>query len=556
MPLSWASAAPRGGGAVTALVALIAGAGGAHGQSVPVTPDTLPGRFAGDGTVIGLEYALLDNPRVLAGMAEAFAATGLTGMKHHVEAVQWGEMQSGPDEDIDFEKLDGFVREYQRRGFTELTVSLRPHSRWASKDVRALTSTNGSPKPEYEGLFREWVSAVVERYDADGVDDLEGLRWPVRYVEIGNELSSYQPEPVGEYLPTLEIAYEAAHAAYPDVLIGHAAFLFAPVDMEIADPSAPDDELTAAWDEAWANTPRVDNHHDLDDMRAILDRPDIFDFINFHNLGEPYEIEHVMRWIGHETASRGYEKPVVISDTTPTSYIGWGAADRCTGAGLGLLGSPATREDRCRLAEFFTRLLERDAETLAWTRGFVAADHVQRVIIAAERGVRLINLAFVADIPWLTMPAMHAGAGIAAWGGAIRINPWTGRVLDRYPPFHAIRQLMTHVAGHTAVERVPHDEADVRIYRVAREDGPVAVAWLDPGRALTPDMPAASRGVALDLVALGLDARVVEIEPVITEMGRSEATGTTQRASDGAVEVELTHAPVYITARGASRSGG
>ncbi|MDX1395788.1 MAG: hypothetical protein R3195_15505 [Gemmatimonadota bacterium] len=554
--MSWASAAPRGGGAVTALVALIAGAGGAHGQSVPVTPDTLPGRFAGDGTVIGLEYALLDNPRVLAGMAEAFAATGLTGMKHHVEAVQWGEMQSGPDEDIDFEKLDGFVREYQRRGFTELTVSLRPHSRWASKDVRALTSTNGSPKPEYEGLFREWVSAVVERYDADGVDDLEGLRWPVRYVEIGNELSSYQPEPVGEYLRTLEIAYEAAHAAYPDVLIGHAAFLFAPVGMEIADPSAPDDELTAAWDEAWANTPRVDNHHDLDDMRAILDRPDIFDFINFHNLGEPYEIEHVMRWIGHETASRGYEKPVVISDTTPTSYIGWGAADRCTGAGLGLLGSPATREDRCRLAEFFTRLLERDAETLAWTRGFVAADHVQRVIIAAERGVRLINLAFVTDIPWLTMPAMHAGAGIAAWGGAIRINPWTGRVLDRYPPFHAIRQLMTHVAGHTAVERVPHDEADVRIYRVAREDGPVAVAWLDPGRALTPDMPAASRGVALDLVALGLDARVVEIEPVITEMGRSEATGTTQRASDGAVEVELTHAPVYITARGASRSGG
>ena len=168
------------------------------------------GRFAGDGIVIGLEYAVLDNPRLVAGMAEAFAETGMPGMKHYVEVVQWGNMQKGPDAPIDFTKMDLFVREYQKNGFTELTMSLKPHSRWASVDVKLFSSTNGSPKPEYRGLFQDWVYAVVERYDGDGVDDMPGLRWPVRWIEIGNEFSSSQPEPVEEYLVTLRLAYEAA----------------------------------------------------------------------------------------------------------------------------------------------------------------------------------------------------------------------------------------------------------------------------------------------------------------------------------------------------------
>ncbi len=502
------------------------------------SPEPAPGRFAGEGIVIGLEYALLDNPRLVGGMANAFAETGIPGMKHYVEAVQWGKMQTGPDEDIDFETFDLFVREYQARGFTELTIALKPHSRWASKDVRLLTSTNGSPKPEYEDLFQEWVTAVVERYDGDGVDDMEELRWPIRYVEIGNEFSSYQPEPVEEYLHTLRLAYEAAHRASDDVLIGHAAFLFAPVNMEVDDPSE--------YDTVWERTRRVDNHHGIADIRAILDAPDAFDFINIHNLGEPYEIEHVMRWIEYETGLRGYEKPVVISDTTPTSYIGWGPANRCTGQPLGLLGSPAKEEDRCRLAAFFTRLLDRDPETLDWTRGFVAADLVQRAIIAAEQGVRVINLAFVTDIFWLTQKPMNAGAGISAWGGAIRINPWTGRVLEHFPAFYAIQQMMGHLTGVRSIVRVDHEDERVRLYRIERDDDRhLWIAWMNPMRALLPEDRAPSMDVELEI-----DGPVLTLEPVITAMSQTAPRRSTARTSDGVLSATLTHTPVYITPRG------
>jgi hypothetical protein len=288
-------------------------------------------------------------------------------------------MQSAPDAPIDFADLDLFVRSYQDAGFTVLTVALKPHNRWASKDVGLLGAENASPKAEYRALFAEWVTRVVERYDGDGIEDMPGLRWPVALFEIGSEFSSYQPEPVADYLATLEIAYRAAHRANPGVRVAHAAFLTTPVDLDVADP--------AGYEAAWARTPRHDLHHGLADQRAVLDRPEIFDVINLHNLGAPAELEHQLRWLAHETGRRGYRKPVIVSDTIPTSYIAWGPATDCTGGAQGVLIPPATEADRCRLAAFFRKLVDGDPATLAWTRGFVAADHVQRTVIAAEQGV-------------------------------------------------------------------------------------------------------------------------------------------------------------------------
>ena len=153
---------------------------------------------------------------------------------------------------------------------------------------------------------------LLERYDGDGYKDMPGLRWPVTTFEIGTEFSSYQPEPVEDYLETLSLAYTTAHKASDSVKIAHAAFLLTPVNMDVQDPSE--------YDRVWAKTPRRDKHHGLEDMRRVLDHPELFDLINFHNLGSPYEIEHVIRWLKVETSRRNYRKPVIISDTLCTSY--------------------------------------------------------------------------------------------------------------------------------------------------------------------------------------------------------------------------------------------
>lgn len=494
-----------------------------------------PGRSAGNGIVIGLEYGVLDNQRLVANLAESLGRTGMTGMKHYVEAVQWGEMQKGPNQRIDFTKVDWFVREYQRQGFTELTISLRSHSGWGSVHAPRFGYKNIAPKPEYRARYQRWVSAVVERYDADGTDDMPGLRWPIRYVEIGNEFSSYEPEPVDEYLEVLRLAYEAAHAASETVLVGHAAFLTTPVDLSVD---------SARYDSVWAVTKRNDTHHDLADIRKILDHPELFDFINLHNLGDPYEIEHQVRWVHYETGRRGYGKPIIISDTLPTSYAGWGGATSCRGFGLAILVPPAKEEDRCRLASYFTRMVNGDRRTVNWTRGFVASDHVQRAVIAAEQGIKLINLSFIGDLTFATLRGFRAGAGISAWGGAVRYSVWAGSVQERYPLYYAIGQLMSHLSGYSAITRVDLPDEQARVYRIDRPDGPVWVAWRNPNGVLLP----ADGTPSLD-VTLSIPGSTAEVEPVITVVGQDEPKRTSVPVSAGMLQVTLTHTPVFITSR-------
>ena len=281
------------------------------------------GRFSKDGIIVGLEYAGLDTPALVRGMSRALKETGLPGMKPYSESIAWGEMQKAPNKPIDFSKLDLFIREYQNNGFTELSIALKSHSRWASVHSKRFKTKNPTPKRQYRNLYSKWIRSIVERYDADGLNDMPGLKWAVRYYEIGSEFSSYEPEPVEEYLSMLAIAYKAAHQAFANVIIAHAAFLPTPVNLDVKNPRD--------YERRWKNTKRNDKNHDLKDIRTILDRPRIFDVVNVHNLGDAYEIEHINTWLQFEMKSRGYKKPIIISDTIPTSYIGWGAATKCTG---------------------------------------------------------------------------------------------------------------------------------------------------------------------------------------------------------------------------------
>ena len=131
-------------------------------------------------------------------------------LNRFAEAHDWGTMQRGPDAEIDFGKLDNYVRDFQAAGISVTTLALKSHSDWASVDHSTFRSNNAAPKPEFRDLYANWITSIVERYDGDGVDDMDGLIYPIKHYEIGSEFSSFEPEPVDEYLEMLEIAYEAA----------------------------------------------------------------------------------------------------------------------------------------------------------------------------------------------------------------------------------------------------------------------------------------------------------------------------------------------------------
>ena len=190
--------------------ALLAAAGAAH---LPPAVSCDPTGRTG-GLSIGVEYGL-------AGMGEALAGLEIPAIKILPDRYRWGRMQRRPTLPIDYRDLDELVREYQEAGFTTLLFAFKPNAAWANRHL----IRNLAPQPRFWVQYERWVTGVVERYDGDGAQDMPGLRHAVRCFEVGVELSSFEPEPIDEYLEVLEHAYRAIHAASPDAVVLHSAFL-------------------------------------------------------------------------------------------------------------------------------------------------------------------------------------------------------------------------------------------------------------------------------------------------------------------------------------------
>ncbi|MBM4387721.1 MAG: hypothetical protein FJ088_08275, partial [Deltaproteobacteria bacterium] len=150
-----------------------------------------------------------------------FSELGAPAVKYYPDELSWAKTQPSKDAPMNFDKPDKFVKDYQEVGFSELVMGLKTQGSWAVKDSK----DNFAPKPEFLGDYGKWIKAVVERYDMDGDADIVGLKFPVRFFEIGTEFSSFEPEPVEDYITMLEAAYKAAHEASEDAIVMNAAFL-------------------------------------------------------------------------------------------------------------------------------------------------------------------------------------------------------------------------------------------------------------------------------------------------------------------------------------------
>lgn len=476
---------------------------------------------------VGVEYAF-------PGMGDAFAKMGAHVAKVYPESHDWQTMQPRADAPIDFAHLDRMIGEYQEAGVRDVMLGLRSRSKWASKNYRF----NPTPKPAHVADYRKWIRAIVERYDNDGRDDMPGLLHPVRHIEIGVEFSSYEPEPVGEYLAMLEHAYKAAHAASDSVVVMHVAFLTANV--------FDGDPKSGTYEKAFSGATVRDQHHNLADMRKVLDRPDLFDAVNAHALTDPANIARQARWLRWEMKRRKYTKPIVISDTTPNLLIGWGPADVCDKPkhAMGILTAPAVEADRCRLAKHFRALLDKDPDALDWTHRFVARDMTKKVVIAAASDIALINTSFMEDLHWQKLKLWRAGAGTSAWGGMVdtTINQRTQKrtVTGYRPSYHAMKQLLERVEGYTKAVRIAHVDSTIHHYRFDRPTGPIHIAWYEPKKLTLPDDATPTRRVALRI-----GAGDVRVEPLRTS--KTASPHRTVRAANNAVTLSLTPLPIFIT---------
>lgn len=472
--------------------------------------------------LIGIEYAM-------AGIAKEFSKLGIKAVKYYPDAIAWDNMQPLETSEINFKVLDGFVTEFQEAGFTDLVVALKSRSKWASKGL-----FNPTPKKEFVDAYKKWVNSVVERYDMDGNEDMPSLKYPVKYYEIGTEFSSYEPETAEEYLEMLADAHKAAHDASDNVIVLHAAFLVTTAFKDNPSPEQYESAFNA-----------VDSRimtHSYSDIKKILDNPDIFDAINFHSLGDFYEIENTVQWLSYEMNKRNYKKSIIISDTLVNSFIGQGIATKCTGTGQGILIKPAAEEDKCRLATYFKNLIAEDKETIGWTYKYHASDIVKRVIIAAEQNIELINIASTEDFDLLKSKIMQASAGTSAWSGmadvSFNIVTQQRTVKSLRPSFFALQQLASSIKGYSDVEKISvTDNPEIKLYKFTINGKPVWIAWVETGKLILPQDDVPETTFNFDT------SKTVNVEQMQTS---SSKDAEKINPENGKVSIKLTTYPVYV----------
>ncbi len=168
---------------------------------------------AGTGETVFISQKVLDNKfGFLGGGSEddgsLIAENGAAWVRPHPGYFVWDMMQKDAGAAIDFEDTDDLVENMQG---TELGMlaTIWPFADWdQQKSINAANckvSSNdeflhkndkkgrGAYLPEYRckpvdwTAYQNWVMQIIERYDGDGVDDMPGLKIPVKYWEVMNE---------------------------------------------------------------------------------------------------------------------------------------------------------------------------------------------------------------------------------------------------------------------------------------------------------------------------------------------------------------------------------
>ncbi len=372
--------------AVIALLLAIIACGPAFPPTPAPAPTSTPqSAIPNPQFTIALEYAI-------PGLAEAYAATGVTYAKPQPIFGMWGLIEPQPGQ-YNWKPLDDLVIEYQSAGFSGIQLLISAESPWASVNPPSLLNPgNTFPKEEHRDAYAAFVTRFVERYDGDGVDDAPGLLYPVHHYGIEREFTGFWPGSAEDYVRLLRIAYPAVHQADPQAEVLTVAILM--VDVFDGNPDAAELQrrLTTPIDVIRKSVPEI---------QSILAACDAYDIVDFHSLGDYTEIPPTAAWLREQLQANGCgEKPLWIGDAFSISAL-LGYGDR--------QAWPATAGTRDRVIDTLKLVADPSAaghaEAKAWLYAQMASGLVKKIAVSADEGLPGINIGNLED--WKTsLPAV------------------------------------------------------------------------------------------------------------------------------------------------------
>ena len=176
----------------------------------------------------------------------AYADLGLPSIKFNDIKWQYVEPQapSGGTHDYVWSNLDEAVLRWEEAGARSVMFHLVPSSSWGVLESRPIAEgvfglnceavpgdcedMPANPSPEHWGDWEAWVTALCERYDGDGVDDIAGLQHAHLEFQLLNEAQNlgFYVGTSEDYLELLQHTQAGLDACNPDAGIIHYGLTF------------------------------------------------------------------------------------------------------------------------------------------------------------------------------------------------------------------------------------------------------------------------------------------------------------------------------------------
>jgi len=501
-------------------------------------------RFVGEGcdSPFGLDYVFVHNPgardrKLVDQFCEEVAVRWV-----NLARLEWGAIEKGPPRNgkhtYNWSDMDRAVQAWQRNG-VHIMVSLRFFSRWATapKDGRGFVYLKGPakwlamkgadylPKPEHREHFREYVRALVERYDGDGQDDMPGLLFPVLHYQVGNEYYNelFWAGTADEYGQLLRQFAGAARAACPQVKVVLSGIGFKDIYGFYGLDLPP---RTEAYVKSYL--PKVPAG-----MQGFLERSWQFSkaSVAFH---DAYDILDA-RWPNYGIVANSKEllRQVGCPDKEVWSaeiYSGFPLKEPLTLPNWTLQAYPTPSKSKQYIRILKNRRHPKFDEINAWYRGLQAAQVVKLCMVALHAGSQKLMMGWAVDAQNLLAVSTMSHHGL-----------YSATLKHLWPAAYTYNLTIRKLDGLKRVQRV-RTPADIYVYDCLVKDGrQILVAFYDDHIGQNHDQ--ATGQISAKIPVRGTQARITSS---ITEIGRPLPKVRKVRVTGGVLRTTLTEYPVFI----------
>ncbi len=538
---------------VVVLVLAVVGGLGALAQFLGIGTQAIPPEVANPIPVSGITRTFSEDPFIIEygreeknipgkrQPASFWKKTGATWVKFN--DMSWSVVEPfkpGADgkDHFFFTDLDTSVREWDDQDFNIFMV-LRSLNTWGIRDQipfcdhGAIQFNLGAPSrmplPENEQSYKNFIAAVVDRYNGDGKNDITpALKHPIKVYEIeseaaGDRANLFFQGTSTDYKHLLDMATSAARSVDPTVKIilnGTNLRDFYATNRTDAQVDAD----IAAMPEQNCVDPQAMINWVLDTFSATTN----YDIVENHeNAGWRQIYGNAPRLRKELTARGGQDKDLWVGDGTQGPI-----ADYAEGIDV----HPAFGKDTTFYNNLLNGLKNRDTTYYPWYHRVTAQDVIKKNVAALDAGYTHVTTGLLMNNwpDFTTFPHV----------GFVDDNGTTTDLTDDkpFPSFYSYALMTQKLAGLKTLRRLNFNNDRIFAYEAVSNVGvKTYVLWYDDGTYQLPGQTEPSI-----VVPFLTDAAQVFVTTAITEMNKDTADTQTLTASGGKVDITLGKTPLFI----------